>query len=159
MDGFIGSDNVVVMASTNRPSVLDEALLRSGRFDLQVHFEPPDIRAREKLFLLYTRHMNVTTFILGDKDIGDGSKDLVLNSSTLAGDGDGQIRSLDAQPSRCLKWIATRFFTAMISALPYRHIRPPIPTEISPGHKLLAKELAGLTPGCVGAGEQLATLV
>ncbi|MEO0444359.1 MAG: ATP-dependent metallopeptidase FtsH/Yme1/Tma family protein, partial [Pseudomonadota bacterium] len=46
MDGFEGNDGVIVIAATNRPDVLDKALLRPGRFDRQVHVGLPDIRGR-----------------------------------------------------------------------------------------------------------------
>ena len=46
MDGFTSSTNVVVLAGTNRPDVLDPALLRPGRFDRQIFLPPPDIKGR-----------------------------------------------------------------------------------------------------------------
>ena len=46
MDGFTSSTNVVVLAGTNRPDVLDPALLRPGRFDRQIYLPPPDIKGR-----------------------------------------------------------------------------------------------------------------
>lgn len=55
MDGFDQTTNVVVMAATNRPEMLDHALLRSGRFDRRVAVDPPDIRAREQIFEVHLR--------------------------------------------------------------------------------------------------------
>ena len=49
MDGFEGNDGVIVIAATNRPDVLDPALLRPGRFDRQVVVPLPDIRGREQI--------------------------------------------------------------------------------------------------------------
>ena len=49
MDGFEGNDGVIVIAATNRPDVLDPALLRPGRFDRQVVVDLPDIRGRSNL--------------------------------------------------------------------------------------------------------------
>ncbi len=49
MDGFDTKDGVIVLAATNRPDVLDSALLRPGRFDRQVHVSLPDIKEREKI--------------------------------------------------------------------------------------------------------------
>ena len=49
MDGFAKHDNVVVIAATNRPDVLDQALLRPGRFDRQVMLEKPDIKGRRSI--------------------------------------------------------------------------------------------------------------
>ena len=45
MDGFEGTEGVIIVAATNRPDVLDPALLRPGRFDRQVVVSPPDVRA------------------------------------------------------------------------------------------------------------------
>ena len=50
MDGFEGNDGVIVIAATNRPDVLDPALLRPGRFDRQVVVGLPDIRGREQIY-------------------------------------------------------------------------------------------------------------
>lgn len=44
--GFASTTNVVVLAGTNRPDVLDPALMRPGRFDRQIHIPPPDIKGR-----------------------------------------------------------------------------------------------------------------
>jgi cell division protease FtsH len=49
MDGFEGNDGVIVIAATNRPDVLDKALMRPGRFDRQVYVGLPDIRGREQI--------------------------------------------------------------------------------------------------------------
>ena len=53
MDGFEGSEGVIVMAATNRPDVLDPALLRPGRFDRQVVLGLPDIRGREQILRVH----------------------------------------------------------------------------------------------------------
>jgi len=55
MDGFEGNDGVIVIAATNRPDVLDPALLRPGRFDRQVHVALPDIRGREQILKVHMR--------------------------------------------------------------------------------------------------------
>jgi cell division protease FtsH len=55
MDGFTGSEGVIVLASTNRPDVLDSALLRPGRFDRRVTVNPPDVEGREKILQVHTR--------------------------------------------------------------------------------------------------------
>jgi cell division protease FtsH len=55
MDGFTGSEGVIVLASTNRPDVLDAALLRPGRFDRRVTVNPPDVEGREKILEVHTR--------------------------------------------------------------------------------------------------------
>jgi len=55
MDGFEGTTGVIVIAATNRPDVLDPALLRPGRFDRQVVVPLPDIRGREQILLVHMR--------------------------------------------------------------------------------------------------------
>jgi cell division protease FtsH len=55
MDGFEGNDGVIVIAATNRPDVLDPALLRPGRFDRQVVVSLPDIRGREQILKVHMR--------------------------------------------------------------------------------------------------------
>ena len=55
MDGFEGSESVIVIAATNRPDVLDPALLRPGRFDRQVHVPLPDIRGREQILEVHMK--------------------------------------------------------------------------------------------------------
>jgi cell division protease FtsH len=57
MDGFEPNEALIVMAATNRPDVLDPALLRPGRFDRQVTLDPPDRRGREAILKIHTRHI------------------------------------------------------------------------------------------------------
>ncbi|WP_338140499.1 ATP-dependent zinc metalloprotease FtsH [Candidatus Dactylopiibacterium carminicum] len=59
MDGFEGSSGVIVIAATNRPDVLDPALLRPGRFDRQVTVPLPDIRGREQILKVHMRKVPV----------------------------------------------------------------------------------------------------
>ena len=66
MDGFDSSKGVIIMAATNRPEVLDQALLRPGRFDRQVVVDKPDVRGREAILRLHARAV-----VLGpDVDLG-----------------------------------------------------------------------------------------
>jgi cell division protease FtsH len=55
MDGFTGAEGVIVLASTNRPEILDAALLRPGRFDRRVAVNPPDREGREQILAVHTR--------------------------------------------------------------------------------------------------------
>src|SRR6185503_11451938 len=55
MDGFSGHEGVVVLAATNRPDVLDPALLRPGRFDRQIIVHPPDLKGRVEILRVHTR--------------------------------------------------------------------------------------------------------
>jgi cell division protease FtsH len=59
MDGFDPSSGVVVMAATNRPEILDKALLRAGRFDRQIVVDKPDLHDRIAILKLHTKKMNL----------------------------------------------------------------------------------------------------
>jgi cell division protease FtsH len=60
MDGFESNDGVILMASTNRPDVLDPALLRPGRFDRRVVVSRPDVRGREGILKVHTRKIPIS---------------------------------------------------------------------------------------------------
>ena len=66
MDGFEGSAGVIVIAATNRPDVLDPALLRPGRFDRQVVVPLPDIRGREQILLVHMRKIPMAPDVRAD---------------------------------------------------------------------------------------------
>ncbi|MDE3191781.1 MAG: AAA family ATPase, partial [Acidobacteriota bacterium] len=66
MDGFDSSTGVIVIAATNRPDVLDQALLRPGRFDRRVAVQPPDRNGREAILKVHTRHVPLAP----DVDLG-----------------------------------------------------------------------------------------
>ncbi|KAL6577235.1 ATP-dependent zinc metalloprotease FTSH 8, mitochondrial [Orobanche minor] len=59
MDGFGTTSGVVVLAGTNRPDILDKALLRPGRFDRQISIDKPDIRGREQIFQVYLKKIKL----------------------------------------------------------------------------------------------------
>ncbi|XWS53108.1 hypothetical protein CRYUN_Cryun11dG0129500 [Craigia yunnanensis] len=59
MDGFGTTSGVVVLAGTNRPDILDKALLRPGRFDRQISIDKPDIKGREQIFQIYLRKIKL----------------------------------------------------------------------------------------------------
>src|SRR5476651_2582506 len=66
MDGFEGAAGVIVIAATNRPDVLDPALMRPGRFDRQVVVPLPDIRGREQILLVHMRKVPVAPDVRAD---------------------------------------------------------------------------------------------
>jgi cell division protease FtsH len=59
MDGFDATKGVIIMAATNRPEVLDQALLRAGRFDRQVLVDRPDVRGREEILAVHVRKLKL----------------------------------------------------------------------------------------------------
>ncbi len=66
MDGFEGTSGVIVIAATNRPDVLDSALLRPGRFDRQVVVPLPDIRGREQILMVHMRKVPMAPDVKAD---------------------------------------------------------------------------------------------
>jgi cell division protease FtsH len=89
MDGFEGSAGVIVIAATNRPDVLDPALLRPGRFDRQVVVPLPDIRGREQILKVHMRKVpvapDVDAFVLARGCPGFAGADLanLVNEAAL----------------------------------------------------------------------------
>ncbi len=89
MDGFETSVGVIVVAATNRPDVLDPALLRPGRFDRQVYVSLPDIRGREQILLVHMRKIptsaNVQAGIIARGTPGFSGADLanLVNEAAL----------------------------------------------------------------------------
>jgi cell division protease FtsH len=90
MDGFTGATGVIIMAATNRPEVLDPALLRAGRFDRQVIVDRPDLRGREEILKIHVRPLkladDVDLRILSQRTPGMVGADLakVANEAALA---------------------------------------------------------------------------
>ncbi len=89
MDGFEGNEGVIVIAATNRPDVLDPALLRPGRFDRQVVVPLPDVRGREQILKVHMKtvpvHDNVKPAILARGTPGFSGADLanLVNEAAL----------------------------------------------------------------------------
>jgi cell division protease FtsH len=89
MDGFDSSKGVIIMAATNRPEVLDQALLRPGRFDRQVVVDKPDVRGREAILRLHARNVvlgpNVELGIIAARTPGFAGADLanIVNEAAL----------------------------------------------------------------------------
>jgi cell division protease FtsH len=89
MDGFEGTEGVIVIAATNRPDVLDPALLRPGRFDRQVYVPLPDIRGREKILKVHMRKVpmsdNVDASVIARGTPGFSGADLanLVNEAAL----------------------------------------------------------------------------
>ncbi|KAM4801584.1 mitochondrial inner membrane m-AAA protease component AFG3L1-like isoform X3 [Urocitellus parryii] len=66
MDGFNSTTNVVVLAGTNRPDILDPALMRPGRFDRQIYLGPPDIKGRSSIFKVHLRPLKLDESLRND---------------------------------------------------------------------------------------------
>ena len=89
MDGFAANEGVIVLAATNRPDVLDKALLRPGRFDRQIEVGLPDVRAREQILEVHARKKkladDIDLKIVAKNTAGFSGADLenVLNEAAL----------------------------------------------------------------------------
>ena len=89
MDGFSENEGVIVLAATNRPDVLDKALLRAGRFDRQIVVGAPDVKAREQILEVHARKKkladDVDLRIIAKNTSGFAGADLenVLNEAAL----------------------------------------------------------------------------
>ena len=66
MDGFSTDKGVILMAATNRPDVLDNALLRPGRFDRQIGIDRPDLKGRAQIFVVHLKHIKIGPDINSD---------------------------------------------------------------------------------------------
>ena len=77
MDGFAANEGVIVLAATNRPDVLDKALLRAGRFDRQIVVGSPDVKAREQILEVHARKKRLAN----DVDLGT----IARNTAGFAG--------------------------------------------------------------------------
>ena len=89
MDGFAANEGVIVLAATNRPDVLDKALLRPGRFDRQIVVSSPDVKAREQILEVHARKKRLADDIdlrtIAKNTSGFSGADLenVLNEAAL----------------------------------------------------------------------------
>jgi cell division protease FtsH len=89
MDGFDSSKGVIIMAATNRPEVLDAALLRAGRFDRQVVVDKPDVKGREAILDVHARNVKlaptVDLHVLAARTPGMAGADLanIINEAAL----------------------------------------------------------------------------
>jgi cell division protease FtsH len=89
MDGFGANEGIIMMAATNRPDVLDPALLRPGRFDRQITVERPDLRGREAVLVVHSRNKpladDVVLDVVARRTPGFSGADLenLLNEAAL----------------------------------------------------------------------------
>ncbi len=108
MDGFTTKDNVILIAATNRPDVLDTALLRPGRFDRQITIDKPDIRGREAILKIHSRKTpldpDVDLKAIAQSTPGFSGADLanLINESALLASRKGQteINAEDVDEAR-----------------------------------------------------------
>jgi cell division protease FtsH len=148
MDGFDSRKAVIIMAATNRPEVLDPALLRPGRFDRQVLVDKPDIRGREAVLRIHTRQVKVAPGVdlqkVAARTVGFAGADLanlVNEAALLAARKDKtavDMRDFDEAIDR------------LIAGLEKKRVMNAREREIvayhESGHAIVASALPGLDP-------------
>jgi cell division protease FtsH len=149
MDGFESNEGVIVMSATNRPDVLDPALLRPGRFDRQIVVSIPDVRGREAILKVHTRKnilsANVDLSIIARGTPGFSGADLenLVNEAALlaARKSKNEIEMDDFEHAKdkVLMGVERR---SMI--IPYQERRNAAYHEA--GHALVAKMIPGSDP-------------
>ncbi len=113
MDGFSGNQSVVVIAATNRPDILDNALLRPGRFDRQVVVDAPDVKGREEILLVHAKNKplaeDVDLAVTAKSTAGFTGADLanLLNEAALlAARRDKKVITMDEIEDAMIKVVA-----------------------------------------------------
>ena len=102
MDGFDENTNIIVIAATNRPDILDSALLRPGRFDWQIYVNEPDVKGREEILKVHAKNKKLAP----DVDLkalakrvpgftGADLKNLLNEAALLAARNDGEVITMD----------------------------------------------------------------
>ncbi len=149
MDGFESNEGVIVMSATNRPDVLDPALLRPGRFDRQIVVSVPDVKGREAILKVHTRKTilapNVDLSIIARGTPGFTGADLANLSNEAAliaarkGKKEIEMEDFEHAKDKVLMGVERR---SMI--IPYEERR--IAAYHEAGHALVAKMLPGSDP-------------
>ena len=105
MDGFGGDTGIIILAATNRPDVLDSALLRPGRFDRQISIDKPDVKGREEIFKVHLEPIKISVALdlhkLAEQTPGFAGADIanVCNEAALiaARKGKDSVEMIDFQ--------------------------------------------------------------
>jgi cell division protease FtsH len=148
MDGFDGRKGVIIMAATNRPEVLDPALLRPGRFDRQVLVDKPDVKGREEILRIHTKGVKtsaeVNLKVIAQRTAGFAGADLanlVNEAALLAARGDKtEVGPRDFESA----------IDRLIAGLEKKRVMSTKEREIvayhESGHAIVATVLPGLDP-------------
>lgn len=105
MDGFQSDDNVIVIAATNRPDVLDPALLRPGRFDRRIYVDAPDVLGREQILAVHAKgvklseDVNWSIIARGTPTFSGADLENLVNEAALI----AAMRGKDAVDMECLE--------------------------------------------------------
>ncbi len=149
MDGFESNEGVILVSATNRPDVLDPALLRPGRFDRQVVVPLPDVKGREKIFQVHARKTSldddVDFSVLARGTPGASGADIenLVNEAILhaAGSGKEKVELGDFEFAKDKILMGTERKTLVISDAEKRNT-----AYHESGHALVARMLPGSDP-------------
>lgn len=149
MDGFESNEGVILVAATNRPDVLDPALLRPGRFDRQVIVPRPDVRGREEILKVHARNVplgkDVDIHVLARGTPGFSGADLenLVNEAALTAARKGKkvVEMVDFENAKDKVMMGSERRSMIISEEEKR-----ITAFHEAGHALIAKLLPGTDP-------------
>ena len=149
MDGFESQEGVIVIAATNRPDVLDPALLRPGRFDRQIVIPIPDVRGREEILKVHTRRtilgedVNLSVLARGTPGFSGADLENLVNEAALIAARKGKdvvgMADFEEAKDKVLMGVERR---SMI--IPYEERR--VTAYHEAGHALVAKMSPGSDP-------------
>ena len=149
MDGFESNDGVILISATNRPDVLDPALMRPGRFDRQVIVPIPDVKGREAILKVHTKknplsgNVNLQVLARGTPRFTGADLENMVNEGALlaARQGKNQIEMADLEHAKDKVLMGTERKSMII---PYEERRNIAYHES--GHALVAKMIPGTDP-------------
>jgi cell division protease FtsH len=149
MDGFESNEGVILLSATNRPDVLDPALLRSGRFDRQVVVPIPDVKGREEILKVHTRKtplgegVNLNVLARGTPGFSGADLENLVNEAALlaARLGKDQVRMEDFEIAKDKVMMGTERRSMIISEKERKNT-----AYHEAGHTLVAKLLPGTDP-------------
>jgi cell division protease FtsH len=149
MDGFEANDGVILLAATNRPDVLDPALLRPGRFDRQVVVDSPDVRGREGILRVHLKKVptaddvDVTTLAKGTPGMSGADLANLINEGALlaARRGKERVYMVDLEDAKDKVMLGTERKSMVLSEAERR-----LTAYHEAGHAVVALRFPGLDP-------------
>ncbi len=149
MDGFESNEGVILIAATNRPDVLDPALLRPGRFDRRVIVNKPDIKGREQILAVHTRktpmsvNVNLERIARGTPGFSGADLENLVNEAALqaARENKMRIEMEDFEKAKDKVLMGSERKSMVISERDKR-----ITAYHEAGHAIVGRALAGLDP-------------
>ncbi|XP_077224131.1 ATP-dependent zinc metalloprotease FTSH 6, chloroplastic-like isoform X2 [Tasmannia lanceolata] len=151
MDGFTGNSGVIVIAATNRPEILDLALLRPGRFDRQVTVGLPDVRGREEILKIHSKNKkldkDVSLSVIAMRTPGFSGADLanLMNEAAILAGRRGRekitVREIDDSIDRIMAGMEGTKITDGKSKIlvAYHEIGHAVCATLTPGHDPVQK--------------------